>query len=88
MVSLERHASPDSKTYGGRLHFLERKFLAADITSEELKEYATLLYKGRMPVPSEEKQDNKEASTSRIISVFGKPIKVSEEEYERYCKGF
>lgn len=88
MVSLERHASPDAKTYGGRLHFLERKFLAADITPEEMKEYAALLYKGKMPVPSEEKQNKEKASTSRIISVFGKPMKVSEEEYERYCKGF
>lgn len=79
------HANPAGRSYRGRIDVLEKKFLAGNITKEELREYANLLHSGGSSIPQncgDQKEDR------RTILVFGKPVKVSEKEYQEKCKNY
>ena len=76
MLGLLWHSSAKVSTMS-RESVLKKKFDKGDITTEELREYASLL----AVTKAKPKQ-------SYIITVWGKLIEVTKEEYENHCKGF
>jgi hypothetical protein len=80
------HANPAGRSYRGRIDILEKKFLAGDITKEELREYANLLHGGGSSIPQNE--GNHKDPEKHTILVFGKPVEVSEKEYQDKCKEY
>lgn len=66
---------PNGKSHLGRVTILKKKFESAEISTEELREYACLIaYSERI-----------EVKTTTTITVWGKKMTISLEEYKTYC---
>ena len=66
---------PNGKSHLGRVTILRKKFESAEISTEELREYACLIaYSERI-----------EVKTTTTITVRGRKMTISLEEYKTYC---
>jgi hypothetical protein len=69
------HATPDGKTIMGRKEILKKKFHNDNITTSELREYASFMVKSKsQPI------------TAVIVSVFGHSQRVSYNDYITYYR--
>lgn len=69
------HATPDGKAIMGRKEILKEKFQNDDITTSELREYASFMIKSKsQPI------------TSVMVSVFGTLQRVSYNDYITHYK--
>ena len=87
--SLCSHTTPDGQSYTGQQEQLRKKFEKGTITREELRAYCLMMHSTKpatFTVNGEISFDIPKSETKfKTITVWGKDIKVTIEEYNRHC---
>ena len=90
--SLCSHTLPNGHSYAGEQERLRKKFEKGTITKEELKAYCLMLHSTRpntFTVNGEISFDIPKSETKfKTITVFGKEMRVTVEEYKIHCKDY
>lgn len=87
--SLCNHATPNGHSYIGEQERLRKKFEKGIITKDELKAYCLMMHSTKpntFTVNGEISFDIPKSETKfKTITVWGKDIKVTVEEYNKHC---